>query len=189
MPVKTRPAPKNQKKKAKSKGKARRKAKVEKEVQVVSENGNGRYTPAPSKPTLDEIRGAIAGDLKPRDQTGAKKQDELGQKDELGRPTGRPLGLTTGLPIGMAVCYALIQNEKAGKKNKFTDTALAQWLRDEFPGRPSKVFSNISYLRYRYNSGYYTQGAQPAVRSNQYDEKGDVIPGRRRSDEVEVVAG
>lgn len=125
-------------------------------------------------PTMDEVLAAVDGTLRPRAVKGGKRQEELTKMRGDGQPGGRPLGVTTGLPINMAFCYMLQQNERAPDHLKHTDDNLIEWLRAEFPRRPTIRFENVQSIRNWYQQGRLTRGIPPRVLSHRYDSGGRI---------------
>src|SRR6476469_7342242 len=111
--------------------------------------------PPPPKPkggprtvaSQQEIMAAIKGKLQPRDEKGHKRQTQLVQRGRNDMPVGHPVGITTGLPIFMAICYCFQQNEKAPNDAKLTDQQIADWLREEFPGRSTEHWNRVQEMR------------------------------------------
>lgn len=89
----------------------------------------------------------------------------------------RSRGKTTGMGVNEYICALFELNERLPTKKKMTDEALKQQFMEEFPDRPStqslkdKKIS-MNYYRLKYNSGRFTKGNPPEIRSHRYDYDG-----------------
>lgn len=104
----------------------------------------------------------------------------------------RKYGVTTGLRLGQCIGKMFHENELLAFKcpselwpdrepgKPLTDEELRDWLRAEFPDRPSERFLRIRMHRREYNIGAWPRtGHPPELLSYPYDEHGHRIYYRR----------
>lgn len=121
---------------------------------------------SPVSATDEEVQAAVAGTLEPR---------ETPTEEQITAASGRPIGKTTGLPIALGWCLMFQENEKREAAEKWTDDQISAWMKEEYPGRETKAFDQPGGCRLLYNSGRFTKGLAPTVKSVRYDENGAPI--------------
>jgi hypothetical protein len=127
-----------------------------------------------SKPVAKKTAPKKAAKKAPKKKT-AKKKTKRGNAD-VGK---RPVGKTTMVGVQATWVWVFERNEKAKKRDKWTDERISEFMKSEFPGRESAVFDRIQAMRFKYNAGGMTGGVQPKVQSNRYDGDGEIIVVKR----------
>lgn len=95
------------------------------------------------------------------------KEDKPRRKHSDPGPRGQPVGVQWGLRIEATWVRLLSDNEKAPDGRKLSDTEISQFMKREFPNRPSKVFERVQYVRAKYNRGGFKCGT-PSRKSKSY---------------------
>lgn len=114
--------------------------------------------------------------------SGSKKASKKASKK--GPVAVRMKGKTTGKGLTEYRVQLLVENEARRKASKkpWTDEAMADMVRKEFPGHDSNNLSPAMTQAFRnnYNTGRFNEGVAPKLQSKRYGEDGQVLERRPR---------
>lgn len=117
--------------------------------------------PAPATPTKAKKKAPSTPEPKPAPKAEPKVRDSKtlnrdGQpRISTGKAGVRPVGRTTGVGIEQTWGIIFEREEKKAESKRLNDLQITDEMRDQFPGRNSRVFARVAEVRTKWRKGLF----------------------------------